>query len=215
MLGLVVTQYNRGFYTERCIESLLSADLKDVFIVLVDDASTDPKAKELLRHPLFNATLVNKRNLGVNLSLKSGWDLCAKSCDVLMNLDNDALVSPDFVGRVLALLDVFPNRVVSGFNCQSVNERGQDRHPVVNETEYYIEKRKIGGINTCFTRQTYKKYILPNLRPRLYNWDNRSTMNMSAKGLHPVVTKPSCIQHIGEISSLGHNFNIDYAADFA
>lgn len=214
MLGLVVTQYNRGFYTERCVESLLSAELKDVMLVLVDDASTDPKAKSLLTHPIFSSVIVNRRNLGVNLSLKSGWDFCAKKCDVLMNLDNDAIVAPDFVERVLALLDIFPNRVVSGFNCNSVNERGQGRHPVVNETEYYIEKRRIGGINTCFTTQTYRKYIVRNLRPRMYNWDSRSTMNMSARGLHPVVTKPSCIQHIGEISSLGHNFNIDYATDF-
>lgn len=219
MIGIVVTTYNRHNYTKELLRSIDKANLDDCTIVFVDDFSQEKEAVLLLKKIARKYTVIrNKKNLGVALSLKVGFEyLISKDCTTLMNLDNDAVVKPDFITKILSLHQRFPNRIVSGFNTSSVNEKGLIRHQIISEKDNYIEKRAIGGINFCFNKTTYYKYVKTSLMryfTKLHNWDMGCCNRMSKDRLYPVVLKPSVVQHIGIQSTFKNRLNPDTSIDY-
>lgn len=220
MIGIVITTYNRAEYTKRCLDSLRKANTSGCFILIVDDCSTEKDALDLLKSKTLGCDFIlkTKKNKGVAGALRVGIDyLFSKGFPVVMNLDNDAIVASDFVDKITSLHYKFPDRVVSGFNTQSINEFGHIRHKVIKEADDYIIKKAIGGINFCFNEKVYRSFIRPALirnRLKTQNWDSAACKIMSVRSIHPVVTKPSVIEHIGMKSTFEGRFNTDVSADF-
>jgi len=77
-VGLVITTYNRSEYTKQCFESLCPLLPIELFIVLVDDCSTEEKAIYLFDNVIFGGvdiiSLRNHKNLGIAKSLEIGFD---------------------------------------------------------------------------------------------------------------------------------------------
>lgn len=219
MIGIVVTIFGRPQYTRDCLRSLESADLSGCILCLVDDKSPCRVTRAMIRSYTLKTPVIkttNRRNLGVAKSLVEGFDLLLKDCDILLNLDNDAIVKPNFVSTLTELLDRFPDRVVTGFNTTTLNELGEPRHPIISEGVDYVEKESCGGINMTFTRETYLKWVRPELinSHKMSNWDNNLTRKMSKEGLYVVASKPSVIQHKGVVSTYKGRVNPDVSLDF-
>lgn len=212
-LGIVIPIYNRPEYVRRCFDSLRTAKYpKNTLFVLVDDNSSDPEIKELIASfEIKNCSKlvrVNKTNQGVKFSLLFGIeDAFLKGCDVVMNLDSDAVVKPDFVQKITGLHGK-SDCIVSGFNCHS-----EKNEPII-ETGVYATKLFCNGINMCFNLRQYDRYIKQNLQAE-GNWDY-NTSKCCALDTRPFkITTPSVVQHIGMKSSMGHNHQLpDYAQDF-
>lgn len=199
--------------------------MKDSILMMIDDGSTDKEVGEL-QFKLYTmlrasestvpyySVLKNNTNLGVCYSLKMGIDrLISEGCDLVMNLDSDAIVRPDFIEKILALKERFPDKIVTGFNCLTKNANGTERHPIIEQGEGYNIKSSVGGLNMCFNREQYEKWILPALEKgmrRLCNWDAEACKNSGGA----VCVVPSVVQHIGIKSSMGHNEPPDIADDF-
>jgi glycosyltransferase involved in cell wall biosynthesis len=221
--GLVITCFNRPQYLSKCLESLAAADLSALHcIVIVNDASTDAETLRLFREfyidgvPIIKMT--NERNLKVYGSLKRGWDKCVEQgCDVLMNLDSDAIVKADFVERLTDAVLNNQVHVVTGFNSRNKKKDGTDRHPVVSVHDGYLMKQSVGGINFAFTGIVYKLLVSPVLERCIdnpVNWDHHVCID-AMKADRPIIClTPSCVQHIGFDSSMGHNEPPDVACDF-
>lgn len=219
MIGIVVTIFGRPQYTRDCLSSLESADLSGCVLCLVDDKSPCIVTRAMIESYTLNTPVIkttNRRNLGVARSLVKGFDLLFKDCDILLNLDNDAIVKPNFVSTLTELLDRFPDRVVTGFNTTTLNERGELRHPIISEGVDYVEKESCGGLNMVFTRKTYQNWVRPELisSSKMGNWDNNLTRKMSREGLYVVASKPSVVQHKGEVSTYRGRVNPDVSLDF-
>lgn len=228
-LGIVIPCYNRADYLRQCLDSLKAARIPEgTEIVFVDDKSTDKETVNILNHAsvLLNATIITRdRNSGVCVCLDKGIEhLFYPSlirgdnpvCDIVMNLDSDAIVRPDFIEKIISLKEKFPDKIVTGFNCLTKNANGTERHPIIEAGEGYNIKSSVGGINMCFDRDQYQKWILPALEKgmkRLVNWDAEACKNSGGA----VCTVPSVVQHIGINSSMGHsagNEPMDVADDF-
>lgn len=201
-IGLVIPIYNRPEYVKRCFDSLRKLTTKPDVIILVDDASTNSEAIVLSQHFVNDCKhaswIQNEKNLGVKGALLKGIEYAFKeSCSHVINLDSDAIVKPDFISR---LLDVHKQTdlITSGFNNPNEITVGK----VFKDLCF---KQHANGINMCFNREQYERYVKPALLST-GNWDFNTKAQFA-------IAIPSCVQHIGMQSSMGH-VGADVAHDF-
>jgi len=216
MTGIIITTRNRHEYFWLCFESLKRANLKDCCIVIVDDASTDYKTLNLIAEFEIPGVKVKKIfnyvNRGVKASTRLGIEAVFVECDMFMTLDGDAMVRHDFVDRIMELPK---DSISTGFHCTKRNKDGSERHKIVGETSKYYTKMSVGGINMCFSKDSYIKYIEPALIKSV-NWDHESCKLLWKDDKFVYCVKESVIQHLGVVSAMGHT-NIeepDIADDF-
>lgn len=217
-IALIITAYNRPQYLKKCFDSLKKVSFKEnVSIYIVDDAS-DSETIGLCRefHLYANNNqvetyLIEKvKNSGIKDSIKRGVECAIKDgCDIIINIDGDAILKPDAFNRLVELKQKHPNNIISGFNHVSAN------NPNVFEREDHYLKHFCNGINMCFDKPLYEKYIKPALEVH-GNWDYNTSVNCKKDSVMFVVTKPSVVQHIGFDSSMGHysEKGPDIAQDF-
>lgn len=215
--ALLITIYNRPEYVRKCLQSIGRCFIPDgLKIYLIDDCSDSADVikacAELTEHTGISGIVEyrrNDRNLGIKESLKRNIDqIIEDGAGVIINLDSDSVVKPNFLMEILSLKRKHPNNIVSGFNHVS------DRNPNVFEKKDHVLKRLCNGINMCFNKQQYQDYIRPALQIG-GNWDYNVSQKCVVDGNMIVVTKPSVVQHIGYDSSMGHGkYGFDYAQDF-
>lgn len=216
-LGVVITSYNRPEYLQECLDSILHADIPvGTTFYVIDDASTDEKTKEILSGLVptyfFNPTIKTERN-GICDSLLIGYEKAFNdNCDVVMNLDNDAIVRNDAFNKILELQYFYPERIITGFHSTTKNANGTERHIILNEFPYAYEKQSVGGINLCMNKEVYEKYLKPTLEHCLQyvgNFDHQVSLKCLADGKPVISVKESVVQHIGFVSSMGHTGGIE------
>lgn len=210
MIGLLINTYNRPQYLEKCIASIRKANLDGVFILVVDDCSTDRRVFQML-----NGFLIHRmdQNKSIRYTLEVGYDfLFGQGCDIVINLDADAIVHPDFVPRLVELHKQFPDKIITGFNSLVIG-----RHPIFEQHPTYCVKKSCGGINMLVTKQMYNQVVLPALKSAQKSrghWDDVVSEKVRKSGGTFICTTPSVVQHIGFNSAMGHHANPDYAHDF-
>lgn len=209
-VGLLINTFNRTDYLAQCMSSLRACDLTGVNVLIVDDCSTDRKVFD---H--FKGFMVYQMpsNQSIRFSLAKGLDtLFEQGCELVINLDSDAIVHPNFIPRLLDLHKRFPKDIITGFNTLVVG-----RHPIVEQHEDYCVKNTCGGINMLITKENYnlfvKRAIVTAQRTRGH-WDDITCHVMKEHGRRIICTTPSAVQHIGFKSAMGHNANPDFAHDF-
>lgn len=207
-VSLIITAYNRPEYLDRCLHSLMCCfGISKVNIVIVDDASTDPKVMPLILQS-DAMVLSQESNMGIKQAIKRGVEHVIDSSDLIINLDSDAIVKPNFITEIIKLHKDHPDSIISGFNSKNTNSDGSLRNPIIAEHENYYLKMHANGINMAFTPDQYEQFIRPALEKE-GNWD------FNVRHFKPfVIAKPSLVQHIGLVSSMGHNVDPDVAADF-
>ena len=215
-VALIVTIYNRPEYLKKCFDSLSKANFpSETTIYLIDDASTDQSVAAVcdeftrrMEHCEIPTVMYKKDiNSGIKESLKIGVKAAFDDGhDIFINLDGDAVVKPNFIYALLTIKFKCPDKIVSGFNCVSPTNPN-----VFDKGDYYL-KQYCNGINACFTKDLYEKYIVPGLEKH-GNWDYNASVVAKNDSVMFAVTKPSVVQHIGLNSSMGH-MGSHYAQDF-
>ncbi|MCB9731900.1 MAG: glycosyltransferase [Deltaproteobacteria bacterium] len=196
--GLVITTWNRPGYVRRSFRSLARSGLRDVVVVVVDDASDDRRTRRLVQDlalpvPVVRMWRRERREPGIHRGLLAGWSLCAGElgCELLANLDSDAIVRPGWLDVERALFRRESARrgavVVTGFHAV--------RHRVRASHADFREKESVGGMNLLFDRAVYEAHVREALAGR--NWDWRLVRALEAAGVPMLTTRPSVAQHIG------------------
>ena len=181
---------------------------------MVDDSSHETSAIDFFNEATVKCESLNKiRNRtsrGVARSLMLGFNhLYSMGCDVLINLDNDTIVSTLFFKSLIDLHEKFPNEIVSGFDTRTEDFKSKtQRHKIISEHDDYVVKASIGGINLCFSRYTYANRIRYSLMAHK-NWD----WLMSKKIGRFIISTPSVVQHTGIYQGM-HTDNPDLAFNF-
>ena len=208
MIGLVIPIYNRHECLEISLESLRKSVLPgNMTIVLINDASMNRMTNKLFS--TFNIVdvniikITNRKRLNVWGTLRKGFDYIYKeNCDIMINLDSDMLVNPDWLERIIKLYAQFPENIISGYNCRI--------HGGIEKFENYRFKDSTGGANLAFSRKLYP-FIRPFFDMKL-GWDWKMGLAYSATKKF-VVTVPSTMDHLGERSTLKYSHN-SRAEDF-
>ena len=211
-VGIIIPTYGRLEYVKKTFESLIKCNLTNCILIIVDESLTkdinDDKIQTNLFIKEFNfkiPTIKIYKNRHGNMyeSINIGLDIIGHRCEYLMNLDSDTIQNVDFIEKILnvyiELKKKHPDKliIVSGFNTIShkIIEHAND-----NENQNYYIKHTIGGCHLCFSSEDYWNYIRYTLIS--YKWDT-NIYNLTNK-LNGIIvsTRPSVIEHIGEISSV-------------
>lgn len=75
LISVIIPVYNNSWYLEECIGSVIGQSFRDLEIIIVDDGSTDPLAKSMLRNFAERdgrIRLVTKENTGYGHSMNIG-----------------------------------------------------------------------------------------------------------------------------------------------
>jgi GT2 family glycosyltransferase len=105
----VTLSWNRREDTLACLRSILASDYPSLRAVLVDNASTDDTVEAVHAELPAVTTLVNPVNLGyaagVNVGLRYALE---QGADFVIIVDNDAVIAPDAVMRMLSVAQARP-----------------------------------------------------------------------------------------------------------
>ena len=211
-LGLVITTYNRPEYLEKCLNSLENCEFDNIetYIVIIDDNSTDKNTINMIKK--FNPKGVKRLekitkdiNTGNFDSLKFGWDLLiSMGCNILTNLDSDAIVKPNFLKTLVEKYKKYQPKLLTGYNSSY-------HTPICDINDDIIIKNKCGGINLLFNVDTYQNTIKKHLINKKFDWNICTDI-----GKVYVIT-PSVVQHIGlegTHNGFSQQFCIDTSVDF-
>jgi glycosyltransferase involved in cell wall biosynthesis len=135
-LGIVIISYNDQGTLEQAIQSTAIFKKKNkIFIVLVDDCSTDSTiniAKHAKKTNQIDAVHFNKRNLGASSSRNIGINLC-RDTDYITFLDADDLLLPS-LSNIISKKNIYGDLITFKFNYFFYNR-------VVKNNFYKIDRK--------------------------------------------------------------------------
>jgi GT2 family glycosyltransferase len=112
---IVVLNWNSGNDTVACLESLCSLDYPNYEIVVIDNGSTDNSLKLIQHHDPFINYIETGKNLGFtggnNIGLQYALD---QGAEWIMILNNDTIVGPDLLSRLIGVGSVVPEVGILG-----------------------------------------------------------------------------------------------------
>jgi glycosyltransferase involved in cell wall biosynthesis len=213
--GLLITAYNRTEYLKQCLESVSKINyFGELSILIIDDYSQSRETIDLIRSFEMQDTEIHKifltRNQGIKNVLRFGLNyLFSKECELVINLDADAIVKNDFIEVLKTLKKAYPSHIISGFNTQTIDLKTKKiRHKILKTFPDHCIKKSIGGINMVLNKFDYLNKVLPSLK-RSGHWD----WNVCELVYEFIVSTPSVVQHIGIDKGSNMN-NPDIAFDF-
>jgi glycosyltransferase involved in cell wall biosynthesis len=102
-VSVVLNTYNRAGLVSRAIESVLVQTWDDFELLVVDDGSTDDTQAVVTSHRDTRIRYVHRENGGLAVARNTGLD--AAEGELLAFLDDDDLVQPTWLARLVTTLD--------------------------------------------------------------------------------------------------------------
>ena len=121
-VSVIIPAYNHARFAAQAVESVLAQTYTDREVIVVDDGSTDDTHASLARYGA-QIQCLRQEHTGVSAARNTG--IRAAQGSLLVFLDADDLLAPDYLAQQLTVLDARPEYglVYSGF--QYVDESGQ------------------------------------------------------------------------------------------
>lgn len=117
-VDVTIPNYNYGNYLRDCVESIITQGIKDLRILIMDNASEDNSvevAQELSREYPCIEVLARKANVGLLASLNEGSDWAQS--DYLISLSADDLLPPGALARAIAIMEKHDDVVAAFGKC--------------------------------------------------------------------------------------------------
>jgi glycosyltransferase involved in cell wall biosynthesis len=125
-VSVVVPNYNHARYLQRRVESILEQTYQDFELILLDDCSTDESRAILTvyaSHPRVR-TEFNERNSGTPFKQWNKGVRMARG-DYVWIAESDDYADPDFLNRMVRILDEQPEVTFAYCRSWSIGERDQ------------------------------------------------------------------------------------------
>lgn len=150
LLSIIIPVYNVEKYIHECLRSLITQDLTDVEIILVDDGSLDncPAICDEYATNYPNVRVIHKANGGLISARKSG--VCSATGKYVTFVDSDDWVEKDSVAKIKEILDEHSPDVIAFTKHFRAEE--------TKETVIWKESDRKG----MFTREALEK-IFPSI----------------------------------------------------
>lgn len=125
-ISVIVPCYNSSAFLEETIQSVLTQNLSDWELILVDDGSTDSTPEIIRRHAARDPRIrgVSQKNAGRAQACNLGASYSSREAVYLFFLDSDDQFLPDTLQRMSAYLDAHPEVGLLGCQFQEVDAHG-------------------------------------------------------------------------------------------
>ena len=180
-LSIIICTYNRDQYIYNILESLAKNDFphSDYEIVLVDNNCTDNTRSECQRfqsnYPEINFQYNIEKNQGLSYARNNGIN--HSKGDVLIYVDDDALVNKEYLKTYYDFFDKNPSAMAAGGAVLPIYERGEEPHWMSKYTRQLLtgklflgeKQRKFphnafpGGGNAAYRKEVFEKVGLFNV----------------------------------------------------
>lgn len=131
-ISVIVPVYNVEKYLERCLNSLVNQTMREIEIILVDDASPDDSCKiiseYIAQYPEMITCIHHKINLGLGAARNTG--LRAAEAEYIMFIDSDDYVTLDICEKMYQKVRETSCDVVC---CENNHQKGDK----FNELEFF------------------------------------------------------------------------------
>jgi glycosyltransferase involved in cell wall biosynthesis len=125
-ISIIITARNNGQYLSECIDSCLKQTIKPFDIIYSDDCSTDDSLDVAGKYRKDIVIVPHKKHLGVVGARNSGADI--SKGDVLVFLDGDDILPPDFLEKHLQVFDKSTPFVYCAAKCFGTSNHFWDVH---------------------------------------------------------------------------------------
>lgn len=124
-LSVVMTVYNGENYIEAAVQSILSQDISDIPILIVNDGSTDTSGRILAQIAKQNPHIrvFNQENRGIPESVNELFGMV--STEYVTRMDADDISLPGRFSRQIAYLDAHPEIDVLGAHALYIDSDGR------------------------------------------------------------------------------------------
>ncbi|GAB4184634.1 MAG: hypothetical protein OHK0024_24810 [Thalassobaculales bacterium] len=153
-VGVYIPCYNASRYIGFAIASLLAQRRRPDRIIVVDDGSTDDSVAIASRFPI--QVVCHQRNRGLSAARNTGIEHL--KTDVVASIDADCVAHPDWLARLMALLELNPHLMgVAGRLDEWENTVLADRWRARHLLQHWGEERVVNprflfGANTLYRR---------------------------------------------------------------
>jgi GT2 family glycosyltransferase len=115
-VGIIIPVHNRINHTIKCLDSLKDINYKNFKIIVVDDGSTDGTSA-IIKNNYPNVVIFNgDGNLWWSGAMNIGVEYCRKqNYDFILCLNNDNVVSKDFLDGLIYVNSKYINSIVGSF----------------------------------------------------------------------------------------------------
>lgn len=166
LISIIVVTHNNWKYTKLLLKSLRQYTFWPYKVIVVDNNSTDETRSEVVKHKRVKL-IKNKSNLGYARAVNKGFKKVDTKYFVLLN--NDIVVSPDWLTKLLSILKNNPQywQLTTNSNCiidkkdsikhvnfdswMTFNEKNKRISPSTKVETYYKNYKK-------FCQQVYDRY---------------------------------------------------------
>jgi glycosyltransferase involved in cell wall biosynthesis len=134
-IDIAIPCYNYGRFLRTCVTSVLSQSLKDIRILILDNASTDDSlniARQLAREDSRVEVLAHPINIGPHANYNAGVEWA--SSKYFFILDADDLLAPGALERAVHIMEQHPNLAFT-YGVELRLEFGPDTMPVTGQIE--------------------------------------------------------------------------------
>ena len=140
---IILVNYNGYEDTVDCIESLKNIDYYNYKILVIDNASTDDSYNKLNTLKGEFILLKSEKNLGFSGGNNIGIEYAMNhEADYVMLLNNDTLVEPDFLNKMIETAEVYKDSGIVG--CKMMYYPKKD---IIWYGGGYIDWRKYSGVH--------------------------------------------------------------------
>lgn len=144
LISIIIPAYNADKTIERCLDSILAQEYRNVQIIVVDDGSTD-RTREILqrRYIKYNSIkYIDKKNGGVSSARNAG--ILNASGEYIVFVDSDDYMHPNMCSELVQLMDAGADLAICGFFIENVHGERKNIIP-----PYTLNNQKF-TINQCF-----------------------------------------------------------------
>lgn len=158
-LTIIVPVYNIDKYLEKCIESLLVQTYENLFVILVDDGSSDTSGRicDDYAFQYGNVTAIHQKNGGPTSARLTG--VKAAQSEYITFVDGDDWVAPDFYENILGENSTEVDIISYGYiayNCK-------------DDYSFCTDKLDEG----IYKDESFQKEVIPNmyLDEKTFGWN--------------------------------------------
>ncbi len=124
-ISVCIPTYNQANYVEKAVKSAFLQTLTPTEIIVSDDCSTDATLS-VLQKLAVEIPILKIYRQSDNQGIAKNTDHCLRSAigDIIVRLDSDDYLSPEYIERLSALLQKCPNAGYAHCAIQEVDEKG-------------------------------------------------------------------------------------------
>lgn len=162
LISVIVPVYNVEKYIEKCIESILQQDYKNIEIILIDDGSTDRSGKIIDLYKEYGICIIHKNNGGVSSARNVG--LSISKGEYIVFIDGDDFVESNYVSYLYSL--VSENNVEIAISCDYFRDVEVDSKLLKNDQvkkvtgKHIIKGIYLGDYNVAVWNKIYNSKML-------------------------------------------------------